>query len=147
MKTIVIRVRLALALATFFLLLLVEYAKLVKIPLFALTLLSLMIGLVILNNQASAPQVTKSPQLNSAIITGEVPIENKVFSEKTVLEQIAAYEQLLRLQPTHRDLLINTALLYQAKLDMRRSEYYWLQAQKQDPNLSLFSEQKISLLD
>jgi len=147
MKSLIIRARLSLLLAGFFLSLLAEHTKLIKLPLFASILFSLMVGLIILHHHTRSYQLSGEPSLQSAVVTSDTPIDNKIFSEQTLAEYIANYEQLLRLQPTHRDLLLNVALLYQAKLDTKRSEYYWLQAQKQDPNLPLFSNQQLSLVD
>lgn len=147
MKKILFQLRLGIALAAFFAFLGGEYLKQVKIPLFATALLVVMGGLIILNLAIDVGVSQENEAQLVAVSHSSSPdLKEVYYSQEDLDQQILALEQLLRLQPTHRDLLVNISFLYQAKMDTSRSQYYWQQARLQDPNSPLFTEQTISSL-
>jgi tetratricopeptide (TPR) repeat protein len=59
-------------------------------------------------------------------------------SEQQIEEQLKHYLLDLKKQPTHRDILINIALLYQQQNNQVEAEKYYYQAFSLDPNSFLF---------
>lgn len=56
----------------------------------------------------------------------------------TYQTELEMWLQLAQLQPTHRDILINIARLYQALDRQDLFQLYWSQAQQLDPNNAAF---------
>jgi len=60
-------------------------------------------------------------------------------AEGLINQQIQYWESLRQLQPTHRDVLVNLAVLHQAQGNQDQAQEYLDQAKKIDPNHPLFS--------
>ena len=60
-------------------------------------------------------------------------------SQTQLEKQLIIHQELYRLQPTDRDVLINLALLYRALNQVELADEYWAKAQKVDPNYGLFN--------
>jgi len=56
---------------------------------------------------------------------------------------IKKHEQLLELQPSHRDVLYNLSVLHQFIGDQEKSKVYFEKSKSLDPNHSLFSESEL----
>lgn len=64
---------------------------------------------------------------------------NSTFMTKEELEQKKLqYDDLLRKQPTHRDILLNAALTARALDDEKTFQLYWQKARAVDPNYPVF---------
>lgn len=80
--------------------------------------------------------------ISSVGLPKEFPHEVVKMTKHDVEQRIQISEKLLQLQPSSRDVLINTALLYLAVNNTDKSQGYWQKAQQLDPNNQLFSQEK-----
>lgn len=62
------------------------------------------------------------------------PKETDSATSAVLTETIKTWEEYHRLQPTHRDVLLNLSLLYSAQGEQEKARKYLLQAQAVDPN-------------
>jgi hypothetical protein len=53
---------------------------------------------------------------------------------------LTKYLYLVSIQPTHRDILINLSLLYQAQNNPEKADEFLVAAKQLDPNNPLFAE-------
>jgi hypothetical protein len=60
------------------------------------------------------------------------------ISQSELSYWLSLYEQ----QPTHRDVLINVARLYQAENNQEKADFFWQKAQESDPNFPLVKTDK-----
>ncbi len=82
-----------------------------------------------------------APILPTVSLGITVPTNHKTISTETaVLEsELATTLELLRAQPTHRDLLVNAALLNEALGNTDQAHFFLDQAKAIDPNHATFS--------
>jgi len=89
--------------------------------------------------------IAPAPHLEAAIFPAVHPQapENLsvLLTEQQIREKILANQEILRIQPTHRDILLNTAQLHLALGEVEQSERYLQQARLLDPNHPTFSAQ------
>lgn len=104
--------------------------------LFAFTLLAVMVcllGITLL----SLPQPQVSFPLEETTINSS-DATSQSFSVKEYDEQLEKYLSIASIQPTHRDILINISLLYQAQNNDQKAEQFWIAAKELDPNNPIF---------
>lgn len=92
------------------------------------------------------PGIPKPPQLTH-LFSSTPSIDNQPLQPALSPETVATYQNTLKtwlhiaeLQPTHRDVLLNIALLYQALGQTEVSQTYRYRAQQLDPNYSAFQD-------
>lgn len=95
-----------------------------------------LIGLLYLSSLSSTiplnwPLLNKINQTR----TGESSI-----TQEELDQEIAAWEELRELQPTHRDILVNLARLYEANGSLLKAQDYAFKAHEVDPNNEVFKE-------
>jgi tetratricopeptide (TPR) repeat protein len=133
-----LQVRLLIALGLFFFSLSLEYLKMVRVLLFSLVLLATVLctlGITML----SIPPEEKALPLSNTIITTS-PQKPQVFTLNQYNQQLETFLFLSSTQPTHRDVLVNIALLYQAQNNIEKANVFWESAKELDPNNALFIE-------
>jgi tetratricopeptide (TPR) repeat protein len=79
------------------------------------------------------------------ISPGISPLQSNLYQSKELTiqemdEELRYWLALSELQPTHRDILINISLLYQALGNQVAADEYWQRAHELDPNFSAFSQ-------
>lgn len=125
---------LGISLTSFFLEIFLEHVKTVRVLLFAGSLVGIVV-FVLAINYLSLPVPTPPIALTS------VNYKNTPQYQYTQAEYdglLAKYLYLVSVQPTHRDLLFNLSLLYQAKGDTKKAGELAIASQQLDPNNSLF---------
>jgi hypothetical protein len=140
------------AMALFLTQVVLAYVKKVRVVLFSGVLLLMMVCLLIIQliTKTSLEQTFRitlqsaPPPLRDVLVTA--PAAKPVsYTAQSATTQQAAYFSLLSIQPTSRDALINTALLYQAQNNDKQAYEYWMAAKQLDPNHPLFSQQLTTL--
>lgn len=133
-----LQVRLLIALGLFFFSLSLEYLKMVRVLLISLVFLATVLctlGITML----SIPPEEKNLPLSNTIITTS-PQKPQVFTLNQYNQQLETFLFLSSTQPTHRDVLVNIALLYQAQNNIEKANVFWESAKELDPNNPLFIE-------
>lgn len=133
-----LQIRLLLALGLFFFSLSLEYLKMVRVLLFSLVLLAILLcalGITVL----SIPPEEKALPLSNTVVTTS-PQRPQVFTLTQYNQQLETFLFLSSTQPTHRDVLVNIALLYQAQNNVDKAAAFWESAKALDPNNTLFVE-------
>lgn len=102
-----------------------------------------LVGAILFFLFALGYNMTHSPTLfqrfSATFFPAPIPVTLNT-SDKELQEQIEYWERLRSLQPTHRDILLNLSLLYQAKGDQAKANEYLLQAKELDPNNPVFTK-------
>ncbi len=98
------------------------------------------VGFGILFSLISVP---KEIQPKTTQVFSITPTQPDLFVEKHLTpeemqHELAYWQELLKTQPSHRDILINISQLYRALGDEQQATYYWEQARKTDPNNPVF---------
>ncbi|MEX0896276.1 MAG: hypothetical protein WDZ94_05110 [Patescibacteria group bacterium] len=86
-------------------------------------------------------QTTQSTILYPVVLQATPEENQQLLTEDEIRELLQTYHLALEVQPHHRDVLINTALLYQALGEVEHSQKYWQQALLLDPNHSIFTQE------
>lgn len=68
--------------------------------------------------------------------------EKQLLTESELRDKLAYWQQVETVQPTHRDVLVNIALLSQALGEEEQYQTYWERAKKLDPNHAIFDEKE-----
>lgn len=136
MKLLFLKLQLALHLGVFLLKLLANVSNKVKPAIITVFILSLfIIATTIITNTKPVQEthiVWATPPVNTQLY-----IENKVTKEE-IQSQIAFWEQVLKMQPNSRDVLLNLANLYAANTQLEIAADYKESAVSLDPNNPLF---------
>lgn len=61
------------------------------------------------------------------------------LTQEEMINKLSTLLELHRKQPTHRDITLNIALLYDALGDEGKAQFYYDQAKSLDPNNDIFS--------
>lgn len=133
---VILQLRLALSLIGFFVVLFLEHVKLVRTLLFSLVMLAIVVCSLAIT-LISLPPVEKPIPLDSVVLSTS-PQKPQVFTFNQYNQQLNTYLFLNSTQPSHRDVLVNIALLYQAQNNTEKATAFWETARAVDPNNPLF---------
>lgn len=70
--------------------------------------------------------------------TADVVAAPSYLTRSEIEAALEQNRQAAKLYPTHRDILLNTSLLYDALGESSRAEHYWEAARERDPNHPIF---------
>lgn len=109
-------------------------------PIFIAAIVSIMIflGWILKDFNNTPQQVLNTPNQVSAL--GLQNTHLVYLTSEEISERLTSLLELHRLQPTHRDVSINIALLYSALGDTTRAQFYLTQATSLDPNNDQFTK-------
>lgn len=133
----VLQIVLLFSLFTFIAQVFFEYVKTVRVLLFSGTLLAIVVCVLVITLLSLPKPQTAIPLTSVSINQGRVRQYQYTLPEYNLL--LNKYLYLVSVQPTHRDLLINLSLLYQAQGNAQKAEEFKVAARQLDPNNSLFS--------
>ena len=109
----------------------------VKVLLFSLVVLSILVITLSISVLSIPPNEATFPLTEITLGTSSKAPQS--FTMEKYNQQIETFLFLNSIQPTHRDILVNLALLYQAQNNEDKALVYWNSAQELDPNNQLFS--------
>lgn len=112
------------------------HSLLLGIAFLLLVLCSAMITIITTQNSVRQDEIISVALKNQS---SEKSATEVLFTRKEVDAKIQQYEKILQIQPQHRDVLVNTSLLYQAITEQKKAHQLWEQARELDPNNPLFS--------
>lgn len=121
---------LGISLASFLLEIFLEHVKAVRVMLFAGSLLGIVV-FVLAISYISLPKPTPAIALQT-VSYNNAPQHQ--YSQAQYDSLLTKYLYLISVQPTHRDLLVNLSLLYQAQGDTKNAEELTVAAKQLDPN-------------
>lgn len=127
------------SLGSFFLELFRLKIKVYKPVLFAILISSMLFLVWMLQTVQSTP-LLEEPTVKQHTL--EVNHSQIVYlTQDEMIEKLTTLLELHRTQPTHRDITLNIALLYDALGDEIKAQFYYDQAKSLDPNNDIFSRE------
>lgn len=83
----------------------------------------------------------KETTKNSAVLGVETELEELIYPERKIEEEIKKYEQLLTTYPNNRDILLHLSRLCRIIESGACASEYWEQARILDPNNAMFRQE------
>lgn len=80
----------------------------------------------------------KMEEIAAVSLPERIPHQSRAFTRAELETQLKEYQEVLKTQPNHRDILINIALLQRALHNQKESYLAWEEARKLDPNNKAF---------
>ncbi|HYD34863.1 MAG TPA: hypothetical protein VD999_02250 [Vitreimonas sp.] len=89
----------------------------------------------------TSPPPSLAAEVSAALNTAQVPTLTLATDAdyEGVIKEIKIWEEYAALQPTHRDVLINLALLHFYLNNQAGAQWFWKQAAQIDPNAPIFT--------
>jgi cytochrome c-type biogenesis protein CcmH/NrfG len=140
MSLILVRLRLAVYLSLFMAELLAIYLQHIRPLLWSLVILIVM-GMGLSHAFLANMNQVKQEQITAVSLPEKITHDSPLFTRTAVEEKLQEYENILKTQPQHRDILVNIALLQRALHNQKEAFVSWEEARKLDPNNPLFSAQ------
>lgn len=134
---LLLKIRLAIIFANFIALIAWNYFLSVRTA-FLYSTLALLIGWITLGHLTSVSPGSQT--ILYPVVLESAPQETETFLTETEIRRLLLeYDSILEIQPNHRDVLVNTAILYQSLGEVEKSQSYWQQAALLDPNHQIFT--------
>ncbi|MBP7768575.1 hypothetical protein KA082_01945 [Candidatus Woesebacteria bacterium] len=139
MATFLLKIRLGISLCWFGWKFLGEYFHHVRAFVAALLLFGTMILVAVFSVFRMQQQILHE-QISSVLLETTLPHKEIMLNRDQLEVRMDTLEKLREKQPEHLGILINISLLKRAIHNQKEAVIYWQEAQKIDPNNSLFSQ-------
>lgn len=133
----IIRLRLIFYLLFFFFELLGLYVRHIRTAIWSFAFLLLLVAAVGVNFISLRNKIV-SEEISSVSLSESIPHQDVFLQRPQVEAKLRNYQDILKTQPYHRDILVNASLLERSLYNQKDAFFFWEEARKLDPNNELF---------